>query len=128
MTTFADHNLVCGDIARDHEPWCSPAQHAQRAADLEDDRPGCVGRIIETDECVGRKLGGWWAQFNPRGPVAFAVDRDLTFTELSIEDLRRIYRLLLNMDMRRINALLEFVTAAIVDHDGKHPPDAETPL
>lgn len=112
---------------RRHEEFCSPRVHAQAEAEMPEGSPrGCVGAIIETRFSLkGSNIGGWWTQRERGGPAVFALDWKLMFGELSIEQLHLIYDVLMDTDMRTVTDVLEFVTTAIVEHDGMHPAESE---
>jgi hypothetical protein len=64
----------------------------------------------------------------PRCAHVFALDWGYQVPALSIEDLRFVHRLLLSVGRHGVDTALALVTAALVEHDGQHPADAEDAL
>jgi len=112
----------------EHERWCNRTEHAKVAAEGFGPN-GCVGTELEAPgEIMGRVPSGWWVQGEPGAEPRFAVDWRLRFGEMSVEQVRFAYRLLLSVGSREIDTALELLAAALKEHDGQHPADAEDPI
>lgn len=125
----SDNMTSAGTLLPSHEGWCNRAEHAQRAAESPDPVVGCVSTALEVPgKIMGQSPGGWWVQNEPDGATVFALDWNLKFAELSVEDLRFAYQLLLTVGRKEIDTALQLIAAALTEYDGQHPADAESAL
>jgi hypothetical protein len=107
--------------------WCNREQHTLTQEDA--GHPiGCVGTAIEASGTImGVNPGGWWVQKEPGGEARFALDWKLKFAEFSLEDVRTLRGLLLNLGRAEIDTVLALTTAALVEY-GEDPADADGEL
>ena len=81
---------------------------------------------------MGAEPGGWWVQEEPGGDARFkldciAVNGNLKFLDFSVEDVRALHGLLMNLGPAEIATALALTTAALVEY-GEDPADAEGEL